>query len=174
MWWTTNASQFVERMMIEQGKFWTEERRNKAKSKNLTPIQVSILASIVQEESKKNDEKPIVASVYLNRLRKGMLLQADPTVKYGIGDFELRRILFVHLEHNSPFNTYRNKGLPPGPICFPSIISLDAVLNAPRTEYLFFCARPDFSGYHAFARTHAEHVQNARRYHEFLNQNRIR
>jgi UPF0755 protein len=174
LWWTTSATQFAERMRIEHDKFWSDERRSKAKARNLTPIQVSILASIVQEESKKNDEKPLVASVYLNRLRIGMPLQADPTVKYGIGDFEMRRILHVHLKHDSPFNTYRNKGLPPGPICFPSIISLDAVLNAPKTDYLFFCARPDFSGYHAFARTHAEHVQNAKRYHEFLNKNRIR
>lgn len=174
IWWNTSPSQFVRRMYSEYEKFWTEERRNKAKARNLTPIEVSILASIVQEETKKNDEKPLVASVYLNRLRRGMLLQADPTVKYGVGDFELRRILFVHLRHDSPFNTYMYKGLPPGPICFPSTVSLDAVLNAPSTEYLFMCARPDFSGYHAFAKTHAEHVQNARRYHEFLNRNRIR
>jgi len=174
LWWNTSASQFVERMRLEHEKFWNEERKNKAKTRNLTPIEVSILASIVQEETKKNDEKPLVASVYLNRLRRGMLLQADPTVKYGVGDFELRRILFVHLKHDSPFNTYMYKGLPPGPICFPSIISLDAVLNSPPTDYLFMCARPDFSGYHAFAKTHAEHTQNARRYHEFLNQNRIR
>jgi len=174
LWWNTSASQFVERMRVEHERFWNQERRKKAEARNLTPIEVSILASIVQEETKKNDEKPLVASVYLNRLRRGMLLQADPTVKYGFGDFELRRILFVHLRHDSPFNTYMYKGLPPGPICFPSIISLDAVLNAPSTEYLFMCARPDFSGYHAFAKTHAEHTQNARRYHEFLNRNRIR
>jgi UPF0755 protein len=115
-----------------------------------------------------------VASVYLNRLKRGMLLQADPTVKYGFGDFELRRILNMHLQHDSPFNTYMYKGLPPGPINFPSIVSLDAVLNAPPTDYLFFCARPDFSGYHAFAKTYPEHLQNARRYWGFLNKNKIR
>jgi UPF0755 protein len=174
LWWNTSAPQFVERMRIEHEKFWTEERRRKAKTRNLTPIQVSILASIVEEETKKNDEKPIVASVYLNRLKRGMLLQADPTVKYGFGDFELRRILNIHLQHDSPFNTYIYKGLPPGPISFPSTIALDAVLNSPPTEYLFFCARPDFSGYHAFAKTYSEHLQNARRYWDFLNQNKIR
>ena len=174
IWWTTNALQFVERMQKEHEKFWNDERQTKAKNKNLTPIEVSILASIVEEESRKNDEKPIVASVYLNRLRTGMLLQADPTVKYGLGDFELRRILNVHLQHDSPYNTYIYKGLPPGPICFPSIVSLDAVLNAANTEYLFFCARADFSGYHAFAKTYAEHLRNARAYHEELNRRQIK
>jgi UPF0755 protein len=174
IWWNTSAPQFVERMRIEHEKFWNEERIKKANSKNLTPIEVSIIASIVQEETAKNDEKPLVAAVYLNRLKRGMLLQADPTVKYGIGDFSLRRILYVHLEHNSPFNTYKNKGLPPGPICFPSTVSLDAVLNAPSTDDLFFCAKADFSGYHAFAKTYAEHLQNARKYQDELNKRNIK
>jgi UPF0755 protein len=173
-WWNTNAWQFVERMKIEYDKFWNEERMKKAKARNLTPIQVSTIASIVEEETNKNDEKPLVAAVYLNRLKKGMPLQADPTVKYGIGDFGLRRILHVHLNHGSPFNTYRNKGLPPGPICFPSTISLDAVLNAPSTDYLYFCAKADFSGYHAFAKTYSEHLQNARKYQNELNKRKIR
>ncbi|MDR1951338.1 MAG: endolytic transglycosylase MltG, partial [Bacteroidales bacterium] len=174
LWWNTSASQFVERMRNEHEKFWNDERIKKAHTKNLTPMEVSIVASIVQEETAKNDEKPLVASVYLNRLRIGMPLQADPTVKYGIGDFELRRILYVHLEHDSPFNTYKNRGLPPGPITFPSIISLDAVLNSPPTEYLFFCAKSDFSGYHAFAKTYAEHLRNARQYQDELNKRKIR
>ena len=174
LWWTTTATQFVERMRLEHERFWTEERRKKATARNLTPIQVSILASIIEEETNKHSEKPLMASVYINRLRRGMKLQADPTVKYAIGDFGLRRILFVHLRHDSPFNTYMYAGLPPGPICAPSVITLDAVLNSPQTDYLFFCAREDFSGYHNFARTHAEHTQNARRYHEELNRRRIR
>jgi UPF0755 protein len=174
LWWNTSASQFVERMRIEHEKFWNDERQKKAQTRNLTPIQVSIVASIVEEETKKNDEKPLVASVYLNRLKRGMLLQADPTVKYGFGNFELKRILNVHLKHDSPFNTYLYKGLPPGPINFPSTNSLDAVLNSPPTDYLFFCAKPDFSGYHAFAKTYSEHLQNARRYWDFLNKNKIK
>ncbi|MCL2682940.1 MAG: endolytic transglycosylase MltG [Bacteroidales bacterium] len=174
LWWNTSAQQFVERMRSEHEKFWNDERRKKAKARNLTPIQVSIIASIVEEETKKNDEKPLVASVYINRLRKGMPLQADPTVKYAIGDFGLRRILHVHLKHDSPFNTYIYGGLPPGPISFPSVSSLDAVLNSPPTDYLFFCASSDFSGYHVFAKTYSEHLQNARKYHDALNRNRIR
>jgi UPF0755 protein len=172
--WNTSASQFVARMWSEYNKFWTDERRKKAQARNLTPIQVSIIASIIEEETNKNDEKPLMASVYINRLRRGMPLQADPTVKYALGDFTLRRILNVHLRHDSPFNTYMYKGLPPGPICCPSIQSLDAVLNAPPTDYLYFCAKADFSGYHAFARTYSEHLQNARRYWDALNRNRIR
>ncbi|MDR0438054.1 MAG: endolytic transglycosylase MltG [Bacteroidales bacterium] len=174
LWWNTSASQFVDRMQVEHNRFWNDERKKKAKARNLTPIQVSIIASIVEEETNKNDEKPLVASVYINRLRKGMPLQADPTVKYGIGDFGLRRILHVHLKHDSPFNTYIYGGLPPGPICFPSVTSLDAVLNSPPTDYLYFCASADFSGYHAFAKTYSEHLQNARKYHEELNRRRIR
>jgi UPF0755 protein len=169
LWWNTSALQFVERMRNEYNKFWTEEKRRKAQTRNLTPIQVSIIASIVEEETNKNDEKPLIASVYLNRLKKGMLLQADPTVKYAIGDFGLKRILHVHLAYDSPYNTYKYGGLPPGPICCPSVYSLDAVLNAPPTDYLFFCAKADFSGYHAFAKTYSEHLQNARKYWDAQN-----
>ncbi len=168
LWWNTNALQFVERMKIEHDNFWNDERKKKAKALNLSPIQISTLASIVEEETRKNDEKPLVASVYINRLKKGMLLQADPTVKYAVGDFGLRRILNVHLTFDSPYNTYKNKGLPLGPICFPSVSSLDAVLNAPSTEYLYFCAKADFSGYHAFAKTYTEHLKNARKYWQAL------
>ncbi|MDR2908004.1 MAG: endolytic transglycosylase MltG [Bacteroidales bacterium] len=164
VWWTTTATGLLERMKTEYDRFWTPERLNKAKTQGLSPVQVSTIASIVEEETRKNDEKPLVASVYINRLHKGMLLQADPTVKFAIGDFGLRRILNQHLQYNSPYNTYKNKGLPPGPICCPSIASLDAVLNAPQTKYVYFCAKSDFSGYHAFAETYAEHLKNARKY----------
>jgi UPF0755 protein len=174
LWWNTSATQFVERMRVEHERFWTDERRQKAKARGLTPIQVSILASIIEEETNKNTEKPLMASVYINRLRIGMPLQADPTVKYAMEDFGLRRILNVHTRYDSPFNTYEYRGLPPGPICSPSVITLDAVLNSPTTEYLFFCAKADFSGYHAFARTLAEHNRNAREYHAALNARRIR
>jgi len=164
IWWTISATQFAERMRFEHDRFWNSERIKKAQERNLTPLQVSILASIVEEETRKNDEKPLVASVYINRLKKRMLLQADPTVKYAVGDFGLRRILHKHTKFKSPFNTYVYKGLPPGPICFPSVSSLEAVLNSPSTDYLYFCAKSDFSGYHAFAQTHSEHLQNAKKY----------
>lgn len=163
-WWNTNALQFLERMLEEYHKFWNTQRIQKARNLNLSPMQVSIIASIVEEETKKNDEKPLIASVYINRLKKDMLLQADPTVKYAMGDFGLKRILNIHLSYDSPFNTYQYKGLPPGPICFPSTSSLEAVLDAPQSGYLYFCARPDFSGYHAFSKTYSEHLQNARQY----------
>jgi UPF0755 protein len=123
----------------------------------------------VEEESNKNDEKPLISSVYLNRFRKGMRLQADPTVKFALQDFGLRRIREVHLLFDSPYNTYRNEGLPPGPICTPSIKTLEAVLNTPETDYLYFCAKWDFSGYHAFAANYADHMKNARAYQAALN-----
>ena len=174
MWWNIAPSQFVERMRIEHERFWNEDRRRRAAARNLTPIEVGILASIIQAETNRVSEMPTMASVYLNRLRLGMLLQADPTVKFAVGDFTLRRILHVHLRYESPFNTYIHRGLPPGPVNFPSTTSLDAVLNSPSTNYLFFCARADFSGYHVFATTHAEHVRNARLYWAELNRRGIR
>jgi len=174
MWWNIAPSQFVERMRIEHERFWNEDRRRRAAARNLTPIEVGILASIIQAETNRVSEMPTMASVYLNRLRRGMLLQADPTVKFAVGDFTLRRILHVHLRYESPFNTYIHRGLPPGPVNFPSTTSLDAVLNSPSTNYLFFCARADFSGYHVFATTHAEHVRNARLYWAELNRRGIR
>jgi len=164
-YWTTSADQFGERMKKEYDRFWNEERRLKAEKAGMTPLQVAILASIVQEESNQNPEKPRVAGVYINRLQKGMPLQADPTVKFAVGDITLRRILNRHLETDSPYNTYLYPGLPPGPITFPEISSLEAVLNFEKHHYLYFCAREDFSGYHNFARTHAEHERNAARYH---------
>ena len=135
-----------------------------------------MLASIVEEETLRNDEKPTVASVYLNRMRRGMNLGADPTVKYALRDFGIKRILFKHIDASaaSPYNTYRNKGLPPGPICTPSVKSIDAVLAAETTDYLYFCARPDFSGYHAFASRDLEHMRNARAYQAFLDSIRVK
>ncbi|GAB3197750.1 UPF0755 protein [Pontibacter aydingkolensis] len=173
VYWTTTAPELLNRMKTEYDKFWTAERKSKADQLGLSQQEVSTLASIVQAETIKNDEKPRVAGVYLNRLQKGMLLQADPTVVFAVRDFTIRRVLNVHLRHQSPYNTYINKGLPPGPINVPTISSIDAVLNPEQHEYIYFCAREDFSGYHAFARTVAEHQANARRFHAALNARNI-
>jgi len=168
-YWNTNADAVFRKLEKAMDAFWTDERKAKAKALGLTPIQVTILASIVEEETNKNDEKPLVSSVYLNRFRKGMRLQADPTVKFALQDFGLKRIREGHTQFDSPYNTYRNEGLPPGPICTPSEKSINAVLNTPETDYLYFCARSDFSGYHAFAATYSEHLENARKYQAELN-----
>ncbi|RAU82283.1 endolytic transglycosylase MltG [Pontibacter arcticus] len=168
VYWTITAPELMQRMKTEYDKFWTAERKAKAEKLGLTQKQVSTLASIVQAETIKNDEKPRVAGVYLNRLQKGMLLQADPTVVFGVGDFTIRRVLNVHLRHDSPYNTYKYKGLPPGPINVPNISSIDAVLNPESHKYIYFCAKEDFSGYHSFAVTEAEHLANARRYRNAL------
>ena len=172
-YWTTTPEQFVERMNAEYQRFWNDDRLEKAKAIGLTPVQVSTLASIVQEETIKADEKPRVAGLYLNRLRKGMLLQADPTIKFAIGDFSIQRVLNKYLEIDSPFNTYIHKGLPPGPINFPSISSIDAVLNAEDNDFLYMCASDKFNGYHNFARTLRQHNLNAKKYREALNENHI-
>ncbi|MCF8276256.1 MAG: endolytic transglycosylase MltG [Flavobacteriales bacterium] len=172
-WWNTSAEQFLERMTSEYKKFWTAERKQKAKNLGLSQSEVSILASIVQKETNKNDEKPTVAGVYLNRLRKGMLLQADPTLVYANRDFEARRVLNSHKAIDSPYNTYKYKGLPPGPICLPSIESIDAVLNAKSHSYLYFCAKADNSGYHSFATTYSQHLQNAREFQRELNRRKV-
>lgn len=169
VYWSTTGEKLLHRMRRESDSFWTDSRKQKASLLGLTPYQVVVLASIVEEETNKNDEKPIVASVYLNRLRKGMLLQADPTVKYAVGDFALKRILNVHLKADSPYNTYLYKGLPVGPICTPSVSSIDAVLQNWQTTYLYFCAKEDFSGYHNFASTLSQHNANAARFHKALN-----
>ncbi len=155
-------------MKSEYDKYWTPERLEKAKGIALSPIQVSILASIVDKETNKTDEMPRIAGVYLNRLRNGWLLQADPTLVFASGNFELKRVLNVHKEIESPYNTYKYPGLPPGPICIPSLASINAVLNAERHNYYYFCAKEDFSGYHNFAKTLTEHNRNAQRYQEKL------
>ena len=171
--WNTSSKDFLDRMSKEYDRFWTESRRQKARDAQLTPLQVSILASIIEEETQKDDEKPTMAGVYINRLNRGIPLQADPTLKYAAGDFSIQRILNSHKEIQSPYNTYLNTGLPPGPICIPSIASIDAVLNYEKHDYLFFCAKDDFSGYHNFARTLQQHNRNAQAYQKALNQIKI-
>jgi UPF0755 protein len=173
IYWNTNARGFYKRMLREYKNFWTPERRKKAEAVNLTPVEVSTLASIVEEEALKDDEKPRIAGVYLNRLRRGIPLQADPTVKFAVNDFTITRILKKHLLIDSPYNTYKYSGLPPGPIACPGIESIEAVLNAEKHDYLFFAARADFSGYHNFSRTLTEHNRNAARYQKELNRRRI-
>ena len=173
IYWTTTPEKFLDRMQQEYNRFWNDDRRGKCDALNLTADEVTIVASIVDEETNKDDEKADIASVYLNRLRKGMLLQADPTVKYAVGDFTLRRILTVHTQSDNPYNTYRYKGLPPGPICIPSVASIEAVLQNKPTNYLYFCAKADFSGRHAFASTLGEHNANAAAFHAEMNRRKI-
>jgi UPF0755 protein len=172
-WWTTDAYEFTTRMYREFQKFWDEERKQKARSARLNIEEVITLASIVEKETQKNDEKPVIAGVYLNRLQKDWPLQADPTVVYAWGDFGMKRVLTIHTKINSPYNTYINRGLPPGPICMPSIASIDAVLNYQKHDYMFFCAKADNSGYHSFSRTLAEHNRYARAYQQALNERKI-
>ena len=167
-YWNTNAAQFTEKMKKEYDKYWNEERLAQAKEVGLTPIQVSILASIVDKETNKTDEMAKIAGVYLNRLRNGWLLQADPTLVFAVGDFGLKRVLNVHKEVESPYNTYKYHGLPPGPICIPSLAAINSVLNAEKHNYYYFCAKDDFSGYHVFAKTLTEHNRNAEKYRRKL------
>jgi UPF0755 protein len=172
-WWNTGAEQFVERMYKEYQAFWNSERRAKAAALHINIPQVVILASIVEKETNKNDEKPAIAGVYVNRLRRGWPLQADPTLVYASGDNGMQRILNVHKEIDSPYNTYKHAGLPPGPICIPSIASIDAVLNYKQDKDMFFCARADLSGYHVFAETLNEHQHNAVAYQRALDKMKI-
>ena len=173
VYWNIPADKLLRRMKREYDAFWTEARRNRAEQIRLTPVEVSILASIVEEESAVPDEYPTIAGLYLNRLHRGMLLQADPTVKYAVGDFALQRILDRHKEVDSPYNTYLYPGLPPGPLRVPSITAIDAVLHHAQHDYIYMCAREDFSGRHNFASTLAEHNQNALRYRQELNRRGI-
>ena len=172
-WWNTSAESFVKRMHKEYQRFWNEERREQAKKLNLTPEEITTLASIVDEETYFNSEMPRVAGLYINRLRKRMHLQADPTLKFALGDFTIKRVLNVHKQIDSPYNTYRRYGLPPGPISIPSVSAIDAVLNYESHNYLYMCAKPDFSGYHNFAKTLSQHNVNAREYQRALNKERI-
>ncbi|MBO5188229.1 MAG: endolytic transglycosylase MltG [Alistipes sp.] len=174
VYWTTTPEELIARMEREYARFWSEERDAKRKRSGLSRWEVMTLASIVYEETRQADEMPRVAGVYINRLRKGMPLQADPTVKYAMQNFELRRILHKHLKYKSPYNTYVNKGLPPSPICMPSKQAIESVLNFEQHDYLFFCARPTFDGYHNFARTFAEHKRNAKAYAAELNRRKIK
>lgn len=164
-YWNSTASGFFRRMISENEKFWNENNRlEKARKLSLSKEEVYTLASIVEKETNQNDEKKRMAGVYLNRLRIGMPLQADPTVVFATRDFSIKRVLYRHTQFDSPYNTYMYGGLPPGPISMASIMSIDAVLNAEQHEYLYFCARGDGTGYHAFAKTLAGHNENARRY----------
>lgn len=174
LYWTVTPEEFVRRMKREYDRFWTPERDAKRSRSGLSRLEVMTLASIVYEETRKTDEMPRIAGVYINRLQRGIPLQADPTVKYAMQDFGLRRILHRHLKTPSPYNTYVNKGLPPSPICMPGKNAVDAVLDFERHDYMFFCARPTFDGYHNFARTLREHNANARAYSAELNRRRIK
>lgn len=173
VYWDVTVDDFFERMQKEHDKFWTKERLAKTKEIGLTPEEVTTLASIVEEETNNNDEKPMVAGLYMNRLLKDMPLQADPTVKFGLQDFSLKRIYKNHLAFDSPYNTYKHTGLPPGPIRIPSIKGIDSVLNYIRHDYIYMCAKEDFSGTHNFASTFAAHQANAKKYWNALNNRKI-
>lgn len=168
VYFNVSPDELIERMHAEYEKFWNEERKKKAEAVGLTPIEVSILASIVQAESVKRDEAPIIAGLYINRLKKGIPLQADPTLVFAVGDFTLKRVLNEHKEVDSPYNTYRNRGLPPGPVNMPEIFAIDAVLNYGKTNYLYMCAKEDFSGRHNFTHSYRQHLNNATRYQRAL------
>ena len=168
IFWNTPPSRIFRKLYIDQEKFWTDERRKKANALNMTPKQVYTMASIVEEETNKDDDKGRIASVYINRIETGQRLEADPTVKFAMRDFGLKRIRNKHLLFPSDYNTYQHTGLPPGPICTPAAKTIDAVLNAPQTNYTFFVSKPDFSGYSNFAGTYAEHMVFAKEYQHFL------
>ncbi|GAB4240713.1 MAG: endolytic transglycosylase MltG [Ekhidna sp.] len=173
VYWTATAKEILDRMKLEYNRFWNEERLAKAAALGMSKTEVATLASIVQGETNKMDEAPTIAGVYINRIKRGIPLQADPTLVFAIGDFSIRRILNKDKEFDSPYNTYKYRGLPPGPINMPSIPALDAVLNYDKHKYLYFCAKEDFSGYHVFARTLSEHNLNARKFQRALNKERI-
>lgn len=173
-YWTVTPRELIARMKREYDRFWTPERDACRERSGLSRLEVMTLASIVYEETRKTDEMPRIAGVYINRLRRGIPLQADPTIKYAMQDFGLRRILYRHLKYPSPYNTYINKGLPPSPICMPGRAAIEAVLDFEQHDYIFFCARPTFDGYHNFARTLREHNANARAYSAELNRRKIR
>lgn len=174
IFWDVNTERFLDRMHSEYKKFWNDERLAKAKAIDMTPVEVSILASIVEEEQgRKKDERPRVAGMYINRLRTNMPLQADPTIKFALGDFGIKRILTAQLRVASPYNTYLNTGLPPGPIRVADLVSLNSVLDYEKHNYTYMCAKADLSGYHAFADNYADHLANARMYQAELNRRQI-
>ena len=172
-YWNTDADGFIDKMVAENKIFWNESRLQKAKEIKLSPRQVSILASIVDKETVKVSEMPTIAGVYINRLNRRWPLQADPTLVFALGDYNIRRVLDVHKNIDSPYNTYKYAGLPPGPICIPSIAAIDAVLNAEKHKFFYFCAKDDLSGYHVFASNISEHNRNAEKYRKALNKNKI-
>jgi len=174
LYWNTSPEKFFKKMYINYEKFWTPERVEKADSIHLTPIEVSILASIVDGEALHDDEMPTIAGLYLNRLRKGMKLESDPTVIFAKNDFTIRRVLTRDLVFDSPYNTYLHTGLPPGPIMMPSVNAVNSVLDYKKTDYIYMCAKEDFSGYHNFATNVADHLANARRFREALDERNIK
>ena len=174
VYWNISCDDFLNRMLLEYKVFWNGERTLKSNLMNLSLTEVSTLASIVQEEqSIKYDERPMIAGLYLNRINQNMKLESDPTLKFALKDFTIKRVLNKDKKVLSPFNTYKHKGLPPGPICFPSINSIDAVLNYEKHNYIFMCAKEDFSGYHNFAVNYKKHLKNARRYQKMLSKKKI-
>lgn len=173
VYWNTTPDQLFQRMLREYNTFWNDTRRHKADSLGLTPIEVAIVASIVEGESHNKKEMPLIASLYLNRIHKGMLLQACPTVKYAVGDFKLKRILNRHLAIDSPYNTYKYPGLPPGPIRCPAPTTIDMVLNAPKTDYLFMCASPELNNTHIFSSTFGKHAAAAVQYRHTMDTMKI-
>ena len=174
IYWNVSLDRFMERMEKEYNKFWNSDRRGKAEAMGMTPVEVATMASIIDEETANNAEKPMIAGMYYNRLKADMPLQADPTIKFALKDFALRRIYNKLLHIDSPYNTYRNEGLPPGPIKIASIAGIDAVLNHVQHDYLYMCAKEGSSGTHDFARTYQEHLQNAARYTKALNERGIK
>lgn len=174
MYWNITPEALMERLQKEHDAYWNSTRRSQAEAIGLTPTEVVTLASIVEEETANDGEKPMVAGLYMNRLHKKMLLQADPTVKFALQAFGIRRVLTSDLSVDSPYNTYLYAGLPPGPIRVPSKVGIEAVLNYAHHDYIFMCAKEDFSGTHNFAVTLAQHMQNARRYQAALNARGVR
>jgi UPF0755 protein len=173
-YWNTSAEEFTNRMINEYANFWTVNRKKKADKIKLNYYEVSVLASIVEKEQNiKKDERPEIAGLYLNRIKKRMKLESDPTLIFALKDFSINRVLNKDKKVDSPFNTYIYKGLPPGPICIPSINAIDAVLNPSSHDFVFMCAKEDFSGYHNFAKTYRKHLRNARKYQKALNKRKI-
>jgi UPF0755 protein len=168
--WNTTPHKIYSKLSEASKKFWTAERKQKASSHGFTPQQIYILASIVEEETNVASEKGTIASVYMNRIKIGMPLQADPTIKFALNDFSLKRIYQKYLFVQSPYNTYRNRGLPPGPICTPTKATIDAVLNAPNTDYLYFVASSKFDGSHTFTTNYSDHLKKAKEYQQALNE----
>ena len=173
-YWDVPVERFLDRMSAEHHFFWNKDRLGRAKKMRLSKEEISTLASIVEKETIKKDEQPKVAGLYINRLRQGIKLESDPTVIFAVGDFSIRRVLNKDLKIESPYNTYKYKGLPPGPISIPSIQAIDAVLNFQTHDYIFMCAKHDFSGYHNFSRTYFGHLRNARRYRKALSERGIK
>jgi len=173
MYWNTNGEEFIDRMLTEYNAFWSARRDRKAASIDLDRMEVMTLASIVDEEALMLEEEARIAGVYMNRINSGMRLQADPTIKFAVGDMNIQRVLTKHLKIESPYNTYLHSGLPPGPITVPSISAIDAVLNHENHDYFYFCAKEDFSGYHNFAKSLAQHNKNARSYQKALDRRKI-